>query len=353
MLRLAARRAAAASPAFLRLVEARTRGQLGCDGDSLVRLRGLAREWKCSTSICSANVESADMLSLLHSGIVVICYFSAGTYEEYRDDEADFPRSALGNRVEHSVGTWWININDEDIKPVMEGRLDLASEKGCDAVDPDFMESYTFSADETGWNITADEQLEYNKWIADQAHARNLSVGLKNDRLQMEELEPWFDWALSTDCYDEEDCGSYGPFVTAGKAVLDAEFAVQDLGLCNDTLWHPIDFIVKSYELDEQRCSCGFPETNFECDEVLAGHASSSSSSTGGGTTSHTSGGGSAAGTDDSGEGQGGDGTPTWVIVTAIAVAVLAGMMAYGAMVWRRRRGKDKKVEGVDDFCDS
>ncbi|CAM9403849.1 unnamed protein product [Ectocarpus sp. 12 AP-2014] len=86
------------------------------------------------------DVESANMLSLLDSGIVVICYFSAGTYEEYRDDEADFPRSALGNRVEYSYGSWWININDEDIKPVMEGRLDLASEKGCDAVDPDFME---------------------------------------------------------------------------------------------------------------------------------------------------------------------------------------------------------------------
>lgn len=48
-----------------------------------------------------------------------------------------------------------------------------------------------------------------------QAHARNLSVGLKNDRLQMEELEPWFDWALSTDCYDEEDCGVSFRFVVA------------------------------------------------------------------------------------------------------------------------------------------
>lgn len=61
----------------------------------------------------TAEVESADMLSLSDSGIVVICYFSAGTYEEYRDDEADFPRSALGNRVEYYFGSWWININDE------------------------------------------------------------------------------------------------------------------------------------------------------------------------------------------------------------------------------------------------
>ncbi|CAN0008697.1 unnamed protein product, partial [Ectocarpus fasciculatus] len=186
-----------------------------------------------------------------------------------------------------------------------------------------------------------------------QAHARNLSVGLKNDRLQMVELEPWFDWALSTDCYDEQDCGSYAPFVTAGKAVLDAEFAVEDLSLCNDTLWHPIDFIVKGYSLDEQRCSCGFPETDYECEELLAAHAATSSSSgtSSGGITSSTSGGASAADTDDGGGGEG-EGAPTWVIVTAIAMAVLAGMMAYGAVVWRRRRGKRVKAEGVDDFCD-
>lgn len=53
------------------------------------------------------------MLSLSESGIVVICYFSAGTYEEYRDDKADFPPSALGNPVEYYPYAWWIDINDE------------------------------------------------------------------------------------------------------------------------------------------------------------------------------------------------------------------------------------------------
>jgi len=38
---------------------------------------------------------------------------------------------------------------------------------------------------------------------------------------------------------------AYEPFINAGKAVLDAEFEVGDLGLCNDTRWDSIDFIVK------------------------------------------------------------------------------------------------------------
>ena len=33
--------------------------------------------------------------------------------------------------------------------------------------------------------------------------------------------------------------------MSAGKAVLDAEFSVGDLSLCNDTLTTVIDFIVK------------------------------------------------------------------------------------------------------------
>lgn len=45
----------------------------------------------------------------------MICYFSAGTYADYRDDEASFPRSALGLPLEFSGGEWWININDEVI----------------------------------------------------------------------------------------------------------------------------------------------------------------------------------------------------------------------------------------------
>ena len=39
-----------------------------------------------------------------------------------------------------------------------------------------------------------------------QAHDRNMSVGLRNDREQLEQLEPSFDWALSEDCLIEGLC---------------------------------------------------------------------------------------------------------------------------------------------------
>lgn len=41
----------------------------------------------------------------------------------------------------------------------------------------DITQSFSFAANETGWNITADEQLEYNKWIADQVRGRRKRGG--------------------------------------------------------------------------------------------------------------------------------------------------------------------------------
>lgn len=60
--------------------------------------------------------DAADFRTLQDAGIVIICYFSAGTYEEWREDESTFPASTLGSKVVFDgefFGEWWVNINDE------------------------------------------------------------------------------------------------------------------------------------------------------------------------------------------------------------------------------------------------
>ena len=42
--------------------------------------------------------------------------------------------------------------------------------------------------------------MVYNRWLADQAHRRGLSVGLKNDLGQIPELLSQFDWAINEQC---------------------------------------------------------------------------------------------------------------------------------------------------------
>lgn len=46
-------------------------------------------------------------------GRKVICYFSAGSYENWRPDRHDFPSDVLGNNLEHWEGEKWLDIRDD------------------------------------------------------------------------------------------------------------------------------------------------------------------------------------------------------------------------------------------------
>jgi hypothetical protein len=105
----------------------------------------------------------------------------------------------------------------------METRIELAKSKGFDAVEPDNIDGWE---NETGFNITATEQLTYNEWIASAVHAAGMSVVLKNDIDQAQTLEPYFDWDLDEQAYQNDE---WSPgllcFVNAGKAVFEAEYS--------------------------------------------------------------------------------------------------------------------------------
>lgn len=52
-------------------------------------------------------------------------------------------------------------------------RLDVAVYKGCDGVEPDNVDGYT---NNTGFILTAEDQLMYNRFLADEAHERGLLI---------------------------------------------------------------------------------------------------------------------------------------------------------------------------------
>jgi len=83
------------------------------------------------------------ILALHNRGIKVVCYFSAGTYENWRIDSSNFPPAVLGNTLEGWEDEKWLDISQLDIlAPIILRRLDLAVEKGCDGVEPDNVDGY-------------------------------------------------------------------------------------------------------------------------------------------------------------------------------------------------------------------
>jgi len=194
-------------------------------------------------------------IDALHAdGRAVVCYFSAGSWEDWRPDAGQFPARALGANMANWPGEKWLNVAALDaLAPIMEARLDLAAAKGCDAVDPDNIDGYSNA---TGRPLTFDDQLVYNRFLADAAHARGLSIGLKNDLGQVAELEPWFDFATNESCNVYDECELLSPFVAAGKAVFGIEYVGNTATVCSRTNALDFDFLKKSRQLGAAREAC-------------------------------------------------------------------------------------------------
>lgn len=230
---------------------------------------GTSWQWQLSDAIdTSFEVEMYDvdlfeasdqeLGSLLDDGRIVVCYFSAGSYEDWREDAGDFPDEALGNDLEDWEGERWLDITSDAVREIMEARLDRAADRGCDGVEPDNMDGYN---NDPGFDLTDDDQLDYNRFIADAAHDRGLSVGLKNDVDQLEELVGRFDWALNEECHAYDECDAYETFIVAGKAVFCAEYVddwadAQDLAdeICGD--YPDLSTIIKEWDLTARRLAC-------------------------------------------------------------------------------------------------
>ncbi|WP_201352994.1 endo alpha-1,4 polygalactosaminidase [Hydrogenimonas urashimensis] len=203
-----------------------------------------------------------DRIEALHrDGRKVVCYFSAGSYEEWREDAGSFPSDAVGLSLEGWAGERWLDIRSEEVRNIMVKRLDLARIKGCDAVEPDNVDGY---ANDTGFTLSAKDQLDYNRFLADEAHKRGLAVALKNDLDQVEALEPWFDFALNEECHIYEECDLLEPFIKAGKPVFNAEYAQMyrrdpeiRRQLCDDAKRRGFHTLILPLDLDDTfRYSC-------------------------------------------------------------------------------------------------
>lgn len=195
-----------------------------------------------------------EVIDALHGqGSKVACYFSAGSYENWRSDAPSFPKAVLGNNMKGWPGERWLDIRRIDLlAPIMTARLDLCKSKGFDSVDPDNVEGYL---NRPGFPLNASEQLTYNRWLASEAHNRGLSIGLKNDLSQIPDLVSSFDWALNEQCFAYNECTLLEPFTLAAKAVFNVEYT-KDSTFCSQANQLGFNSLLKKLSLDAWREPC-------------------------------------------------------------------------------------------------
>ena len=199
---------------------------------------------------------------------VVICYVDTGAYEHYRPDASRFPghekrKDAVPNRphapAEGSVIGWdtgwagerWLDIREGSRDAFAEAvwaRFDLAERMGCDGVEPD---QNNPRGNDPGFRIPLADQLSWYREVARQAHARGLSVGMKNGHNEpgtAARLVDSFDWALPEECVEFAECGELKAFVAAGKAVFAVDYrkSVADPAkACRTHRRHGLDGLIK------------------------------------------------------------------------------------------------------------
>jgi len=174
------------------------------------------------------GTDAATIARLQGKGIIVICYIMTGAWESYRPDAAEYPASVLGNPVEGFPSERFVDIRQIDVLlPIIIGRLDLAVQKGCDGIEPDLDDTY--NGYDTGFPLTMDHQLAFNRAVADAAHARGLSIGLKNgatsDGVFEAAMSQFTDWALNEECNTFDECAGYAVFIAQNKAVFQVEYS--------------------------------------------------------------------------------------------------------------------------------
>jgi hypothetical protein len=173
--------------------------------------------------------ETAEVAALHGQSKRVICYIDVGTAENFRPDYQEFPASVLG-KSNGWPGERWLDIRQLSVlEPIMTARFEMCQQKGFDAVEPDNMEGY---ANNSGFPLTAEEQVTYNEWVANEVHSLGMAVLQKNDGEQASELEPYFDGAITEQCNQYHECGDFEPYLAAGEPVLNAEYKLATKKFC-------------------------------------------------------------------------------------------------------------------------
>jgi hypothetical protein len=185
----------------------------------------------------------------------VACYLNAGAWEDFRADKNAYPSKVKGAVYEGFSNERWLNIRRIDLlAPILRARINACREKGFDGVDPDNLNGFE---NETGFPLTADDQLRFNKWLAKEVHARGLSIGLKNDGTQARALEPYFDWVIVEECIEQGNCGEYAPFTRAGKAIFAIEYVEPTRRACDEAKRRRISLVFKkTSDLTAWRRTC-------------------------------------------------------------------------------------------------
>lgn len=203
--------------------------QIGAGSDANVGLPAGVR----LLDVDGFDVSAATVASLKNSGVYTVCYINAGSYEPARPDSAAYTEALKLQADPNWPGEFFLDVTDvfkpgSTLASILRARFKMCKEKGFDTLEPDNLQN-----DENikGGRITLQQQLDFNGWVADAAHAAGLAVFQKNgpdkilltDRSGMMMVDK-FDGILNEECQQFSECTALSEYPKRGKLALNVEY---------------------------------------------------------------------------------------------------------------------------------
>ena len=200
------------------------------------------------------DVSQEEMQNLNADGVFVMCYFSAGSWEDWRPDAGDFPSACLGNS-NGWPGEKWLDTNCAEVREIMKNRINLGIAKGCDGFDPDNMDAY---GNNPGFPLTEEDAINYYNYLADYVHSQGKQIGLKNALTIIDDVLPNMDWAMNEQCFQYSECGYLQQVLIGNKTVFHLEYGGQNKAddICPQANALGFSTLIKNVQLDEFEIPC-------------------------------------------------------------------------------------------------
>ena len=204
--------------------------QIGAEGDSAIKPPTGAK----LIDVDGWGTSASKVAQLKAQGLYTVCYLDVGSWEPGRPDSNQYPSYLKIQQDPDWEDEYFLDVTDV-FKPnsalarILKNRFAMCKQKGFDALEPDNLQN-----DE---NIsgrkrpTLQQQIDFNGWVADAAHAAGLAVFQKNgpDKILVRDrtgkmMVEKFDGILNEQCQEYGECNALGEYSKRGKLVLDTEY---------------------------------------------------------------------------------------------------------------------------------
>ncbi len=203
--------------------------QIGASSDSDIRVAPGLR----LIDVDGFEVSAARIAELRKQGLYTVCYIDAGSYEPGRPDSDRYPASLKIQQDPDWPAEYFLDVTDifkpnSVLASILTDRMRMCRDKGFDALEPDNLQN---DENVRGGRITTQQQIDFNGWIADQAHALGLAVFQKNgpDKILLKDrtgkmMVEKFDGILNEECQPYGECGPLAEYTRRGKLALNVEY---------------------------------------------------------------------------------------------------------------------------------